>query len=275
MTPTRPVPRERRHTLHFLRYARASAPVFLDTDVDMSAVRQDRELTRASDRPPSWVTYVLYAAGRVLVAHPEANSALCGRMRPRVVRYDNVHAKLAFDKSLNDVRVVLAGLVPDVHTATLADIQERIDHIRVGDPARMAEFRGMRLMHKLPPFLGNLVFRTVAHSPRQRLGVLGTLAVTSLGHRPVDGFHSHGGTTVTLGVGRVMDRPVVRDGEIVIAPVMRLSLAFDHRVIDGAEAADVLGDLVGALENFPGGAPVAPDLAVPRSATPRADRVRR
>jgi pyruvate/2-oxoglutarate dehydrogenase complex dihydrolipoamide acyltransferase (E2) component len=92
----------------------------------------------------------------------------------------------------------------------------------------------------------------VARSPRRRTDVLGTLAVTSLGHRPVDGFHSNGGTTITLGVGRVLDRPVVRGAEIVSAPVMRLSLAFDHRVIDGAEAADVLGDLVAALEDFSG-----------------------
>ncbi|MEU4526392.1 2-oxo acid dehydrogenase subunit E2 [Amycolatopsis sp. NPDC024027] len=251
MTSTTPVPRERRHTLHFLKYARAHAPVYLDTEVDMSAIRRDREQTGVTGRPPSWVAYVLYAAGRVLAAHPDANAALCGRLRRRVVRPAGVHAKLAFDKSLNDVRVVLAGLVPDVHTASLPDIQDRITRIRDGDPARMDEFSGTRLLHRLPPWLGNLVFRAVAHSPQRRPGVLGTLAVTSLGHRPVDGFHSNGGTTITLGVGRVMDRPVVRDGDVVVAPVMRLSLAFDHRVIDGAAAADVLGDLVGALEQFP------------------------
>lgn len=268
MTLTTPVPRERRHTLHFLRYARAHAPVYLDSEIDMSAIRRDREKTRANERPLSWVTYVLYAAGRVLAAHPEANAALCGRLRPRLVRPDSVHAKLAFDKSLNDVRVVLAGLVPDVDTATLPDIQKRINHLRDGDPARMNEFSGTRLLHKVPPFLGNLLFQAVAHSARRRPGVLGTLAVTSLGHRPVDSFHSNGGTTITLGVGRVMDRPVVRHGDVVTAPVMRLSLAFDHRVIDGAAAADVLGDLVSELENFPGEPSPAPDVAAPDLVAP-------
>ncbi|PTA47665.1 2-oxo acid dehydrogenase subunit E2 [Micromonospora sp. RP3T] len=262
MTRTTPVPRERRHTLHFLRYARVHAPVFLDTEVDMSAVRRDRERARPDERPPSWVTYVLHAAGRVLAEHPEANAALCGRLRPRLVRYDTVNAKLAFDKSLNGVRVVLTGLIPDVHTATLRDIQEWINRVRDGDPAQVTEFGGARLMHRLPPALGNLLFRAVAHSPRQRLGVLGTLAVTSLGHQPVDAFHSNGGTTITLGVGRVTDRPVVRAGQIVAAPVMRLSMAFDHRVIDGAAAADILGDLVDALENFDGDEqPSTPDPA--------------
>jgi len=255
VTHIAPVPRERRHTLHFLRYARAAAPVYLDSEVDMSAIRRHREDGRADGRPLSWVSYVLHAAGRVLAAHPDANAALCGRLRPRIVRYDRVHAKLAFDKSLNGVRMVLAGQIRDVHTATLPAIQDRIDQLRDGDPARMREFDGLRLLHRLPPLLGAAAFRSVAHSARKRTDVLGTLAVTSLGHRPVDGFHSHGGTAITLGVGRVKDRPVARDGEVVIAPVMRLSLAFDHRIVDGAAAADVLGDLVGALESFAGDAP--------------------
>jgi pyruvate/2-oxoglutarate dehydrogenase complex dihydrolipoamide acyltransferase (E2) component len=41
----------------------------------------------------------------------------------------------------------------------------------------------------------------------------------------------------------------VREGRIVVAPVLRLSLAFDHRVIDGAEAADVLTEVKEALES--------------------------
>jgi len=97
--------------------------------------------------------------------------------------------------------------------------------------------------------------------------VFGTVAVTSLGHRPVDGFHSVGGTTITLGLGRIVDRPVVRAGEITVAPVMRLNLAFDHRVIDGAEAADVLAALKQSLESF-----TAEPAAGERSAALSADQ---
>jgi 2-oxoglutarate dehydrogenase E2 component (dihydrolipoamide succinyltransferase) len=41
-----------------------------------------------------------------------------------------------------------------------------------------------------------------------------------------------------LSIGRVAERPVVRDGEIVAAPVGYVSVTFDHRVIDGARAAE-------------------------------------
>jgi len=72
--------------------------------------------------------------------------------------------------------------------------------------------------------------------------------VTSLGHRPVIRFFSCGGTAVTIGIGRIRDLPVVRDGAVAIAPSMPLSLTFDHRVLDGALAADVLTDLKQTLE---------------------------
>jgi pyruvate dehydrogenase E2 component (dihydrolipoamide acetyltransferase) len=51
-----------------------------------------------------------------------------------------------------------------------------------------------------------------------------------------------------LGVGRARQMPVVRDGQIVPRLILPLSLAFDHRVIDGMEAARFSTELVGLLE---------------------------
>ncbi|QMU71593.1 2-oxo acid dehydrogenase subunit E2 [Streptacidiphilus sp. P02-A3a] len=268
MTRVAALPRERRHTLRFLEYARGFSPVFLDTEVDMTAVRAHRAAGRPQGGRYSWATYALYAAGRVLAAHPDANGALRGRVRPRLARYDSVDAKLALDKSLGGHRVVLSGLLPGVHTATLDDIQQRVDHYRDGDPAVMPEFAGTRVLQRLPWPLGALAFAAGTGPLRSRPGRMGTFAVTSLGHSAVDGFHSVGGCTITLGLGRVVDRPVVRAGELAIAPVQRLSLAFDHRVIDGAEAADVLTELRDALEGF--AAPPPPRTEPPEAVQPEA-----
>ncbi|WP_449539861.1 dihydrolipoamide acetyltransferase family protein [Ferdinandcohnia sp. Marseille-Q9671] len=46
-----------------------------------------------------------------------------------------------------------------------------------------------------------------------------------------------------LGVGRIAEKPVVRNGEIVVAPVLALSLSFDHRMIDGATAQNALNQI--------------------------------
>ena len=54
---------------------------------------------------------------------------------------------------------------------------------------------------------------------------------------------------VILAFGVVEDRPVAVDGELAIRPVGTLSLSFDHRILDGAEAGRALKDLKSTLES--------------------------
>ncbi|MFI5916054.1 2-oxo acid dehydrogenase subunit E2 [Dactylosporangium sp. NPDC051541] len=256
-----PIARQRRHTLHFLGEIRAAAPVFLDTDVDMSAIQAHRAAVRTDGGRLSVVSYVLWAGARVLAAHPAANAAIRGRLRPRVARYAAVSGKLALDKRIGGERVVLSAVLPDLERAGLGDIQALVDHYAGGDPETMPEFGPARSLHRLPGWLGGLAFRTGVRPLGRRAAAFGTFAVSSLGHRPVDGFYSVGGTTITLGLGRIADRPVVRDDRLAIAPVMRLSLTFDHRVIDGAEAADTLAEIKESLEAFAAEAAVSEPAA--------------
>ncbi|MFJ8017173.1 2-oxo acid dehydrogenase subunit E2 [Streptomyces sp. NPDC096339] len=245
-----PLPRQRHHTLFFLEVIRDFSPVFLDTEVDMTGVLAHRAAAVAEEGVRHSVTaYVLRAAGRVLAGHPDANAAVQGGpKRPRIAHYPFVNGKLALDRTLEGRRVVLGTVVPDLHDAELPAIQAHIARVRDGDPGELADFEGVRRLHRLSWSEGRLAFRKAARSLALRPHLTGTFSVTSLGHRAVDSFHSVGGTTTTFGVGRIVDRAVVRDGRVAVAPVLRLSLAFDHRAIDGAEAADVLTEVKEALE---------------------------
>lgn len=245
-----PVAPERRPTLRFLEEIRTIAPVFLDTEVDMTRVREHRAEARARGTRYSTISYVLHAAARVLAAHPEANAAIRGRIRPVVARYPSANGKITFDTTVGGRRVVRSAVLPDLQQAGLDAVQSGVDRFRTGDPETMPEFAPARMLQRLPWPLGQLAFRLGVRPLARRHVTVGTFAVTSLGHRPVDGFFSVGGTTITLGLGRTADRPVVRDGALAVAPVMRLNLTFDHRVIDGAEAADVLAEIKDALESF-------------------------
>ena len=79
----------------------------------------------------------------------------------------------------------------------------------------------------------------------------GTFTITSLG--------ALGGVLATpiinypevaiLGVHKIMERPVVREGEVVIRHMMNLSLSLDHRVVDGFVGAEFLRDVISHLEN--------------------------
>jgi len=79
----------------------------------------------------------------------------------------------------------------------------------------------------------------------------GTFTITNLGMYGVDVFTPivNPPETAILGVGRVVERPVVVNGQIVARPVMQLSLTFDHRVVDGAPAAEFLQKVKQLMEN--------------------------
>ncbi|MCA1200022.1 2-oxoglutarate dehydrogenase complex dihydrolipoyllysine-residue succinyltransferase [Sphingomonas sp. R647] len=71
-------------------------------------------------------------------------------------------------------------------------------------------------------------------------GVFGSLMSTPIINPP---------QSAVLGLHRIEDRPVVRDGQIVIRPMMYLALSYDHRLIDGREAVTFLAALKNAIED--------------------------
>ena len=71
-------------------------------------------------------------------------------------------------------------------------------------------------------------------------GKLGGLLVTPLVNHPEVGI---------LGIHRIARRPVVRDGEIVVRPIGNVSVTFDHRVVDGARAAEFTLDVIARLQS--------------------------
>ncbi|MDP8994755.1 MAG: 2-oxoglutarate dehydrogenase complex dihydrolipoyllysine-residue succinyltransferase, partial [Pseudomonadota bacterium] len=71
-------------------------------------------------------------------------------------------------------------------------------------------------------------------------GVFGSLLSTPIVNPP---------QSAVLGMHRIEERPVVRDGEIVVRPMMYLALSYDHRLVDGREAVTFLVRMKEALED--------------------------
>ena len=71
-------------------------------------------------------------------------------------------------------------------------------------------------------------------------GVFGSMLSTPIINPPQSGI---------LGMHNIVERPIVRDGKIVIAPIMFVALSYDHRIIDGRESVGFLVAVKEALEN--------------------------
>jgi pyruvate dehydrogenase E2 component (dihydrolipoamide acetyltransferase) len=83
--------------------------------------------------------------------------------------------------------------------------------------------------------------------------VEGTITITNIGVFGVDGGTPilNPGEAAILATGRIVDRPWAVDGALAVRPVMQLSLAFDHRVVDGASGSAFLADVAAYLHRPP------------------------
>jgi len=200
---------------------REAAQVTLFADADMTEVvrlRQAKgaEWERRFGIKPSYSDLIHMAVARALREEPRINCRLDGqgvRIRKEV--------NLAFAVDLGE------GLV--------AAVIKNADKKSVGDLAKAAqELAGRARSGRLAP-------DDVAD---------GTFTVTNLGGLGVESFTPiiNPPQAGILGIGRIMEKPVVLGGDIHIRSMMTLSLVFDHRLIDGAPAAKFLAKVKELLE---------------------------
>jgi len=152
------------------------------------------------------VPLTLKAVAEALKEVPELNARLEGDEIVYLDRYD-LGVAVQTDQGL---------VVPVVRDCDSRSLEELADEV-----ARLAE---TARAHKLKPeeLRGSTFTVTSA-------GKLGGLLTTPIVNHPEVGI---------LSIGRVAERPVVRDGEIVTRPTGTIAVTFDHRVVDGARAAE-------------------------------------
>jgi pyruvate dehydrogenase E2 component (dihydrolipoamide acetyltransferase) len=180
-------------------------------DVDMTEARRLHEETQAS-----YTDILVKAVAEVLKEHVIINSTLDGE-QIKVYEDINVGVAVATEKGL---------VVPVVHNADRLSLKEISSVVK-------------SLVEKARE--GKLTKEDLTG---------GTFTVTNLGMYGVDFFIPiiNPPETAILGVGRVAEKPVVVDKIVVVKPVMNLSLAYDHRVVDGVPAAQFLRRVKQLLE---------------------------
>jgi pyruvate dehydrogenase E2 component (dihydrolipoamide acetyltransferase) len=184
---------------------REMAQLTLTMDADMTAVVADRARRKKEGVTIGFTDYVVAAAARALLQHPNVNSQITA---DGIAVLPDIHVGLAV--ALDD-----GLMVPVVrHTDRLDLPALSSETTRLADAARSGSL-------KLDELEG------------------GTFSVSALGMFGVDVFTPviNPPNVAILGVGRLRDDVTVADGEIGTTKRLTLSLTWDHRVLDGAPAA--------------------------------------
>jgi pyruvate dehydrogenase E2 component (dihydrolipoamide acetyltransferase) len=202
--------------------SKATAPEFVLTlEVDMGeAVEFRKQLKAAAGEggvAPSFNDFVVKASALALREFPRANGAY---RDGKFELYSRVNVGIA-------VAGQDALIVPTIFDA---------DSKSLGEIARDARALAERVRAGAitPPELSSGTFSV------SNLGMFGIKRFVAVINPP---------QAAILAVGEMTPRPVVRDGEVAVRPVMELTLSCDHRILYGADAAQFLGRIRERLEN--------------------------
>ena len=196
-----------------------TAPHFyLTIEVDMdNAIASRAQINSLPDTKVSFNDMVLKACAMALRKHPQVNTTWNG---DTTKQYKHIHMGVA-------VAVDEGLVVPVIKHADLLGLTQ------IG--AAVKELAGKARNKKITPAEMEGSTFTVSN-----LGMFGIQEFTSIINQP---------NSAILSVGAIVEKPVVKNGEIVIGNTMKLTLACDHRTVDGAVGAQFLQTLRYYVEN--------------------------
>ena len=184
-----------------------SAQLTISTEVDVTQLIDRRQEVR-QEFNVTYTDFIVQACAHALRQHPRMNASLEGNV---IHMHGDIHVGLAV--ALDEGLIV--PVVRDADKKSLKDIAAEAKTL--AERARAGQL-------KLEEVSGGTF--TVSN-----LGMYGVDAFTPIINAPQSGI---------LGVGRIVEKPVIYRGEVTKRSMMVLSLTFDHRVIDGAPAGAFL-----------------------------------
>ncbi|MFB9120678.1 2-oxo acid dehydrogenase subunit E2 [Bergeyella porcorum] len=201
-----------------LSESKFSAPhYYLMVEINMDkAIQARKEMNTLPDTKVSFNDMVIKATAMALRKHPQINSSWGG---DKIVHHGNINIGVA-------VAIPDGLVVPVLKNADFMNYNQISASVK--DLASRAKNKGLKA--------NEMEGSTFSIS---NLGMFGIETFTSIINQP---------NAAILSVGAIIEKPVVKDGQIVVGNTMKLSLACDHRVIDGATGAEFLQTLRTYLE---------------------------
>lgn len=189
-------------------------------DVDATALWELREASRTDADPgPGLMAYLARFVVAALRRYPMLNASIDTR-RDEIVEYERINLGIA----VQGERGLVVPAVLDAGPLTTYELDRRIRDVT--QRARVGRV-----------------------SPEELTA--GTFTLNNYGGFRVDGSAAiiHHPQVAILGLGRIIDRPWVVDGELAVRKLTQMSFVFDHRVCDGATAAGFMRSVADAIED--------------------------
>lgn len=233
------IPRYRWNIIDLFDFGKRALTAHVICDIDMSKVEEARKQMSEENSPVSITAFLLKAIAIAQTQHPESRTTY---MRAsRLMTYNKIVAGITFEKEMDEGPVVFLGEIEEPQNKTVRELQQDLDSYETAGIEQMPKFREQKdfaemswLTRKAIMFLATWFpsWRVRCQRATFGLSTLGSMGITMSCIRSV--------CTSVFAEGALEVRPVVVDDEIVIRPMLTLSLCYDQRVVDDAQAAALI-----------------------------------
>jgi pyruvate/2-oxoglutarate dehydrogenase complex dihydrolipoamide acyltransferase (E2) component len=226
--------------------------VTLLQEVDLTEIERIRHL--AGPHRPSYTAFVVKALAMALRDFPYANRRLSARfLRGHALQtFRHVDVGVAVERDVPGCEAVaFIDVARDADQMPLDALTDWLRKLRDCDTSNNEQWRAFhRLLTKTPIWLATLLLRLPLFSPlawdRYRGGAA---MVSSPAKYGADAVVTSWTAPIGVSFGLVKERPVARDGHVVVARTFTVSLSFDRRLMAGAQAARFFHRIVERLEH--------------------------
>lgn len=223
--------------------------------VDLTAIEAVRARAAAGRAcKPSYTAFVVKALALALRAFPYANcrASWWPWRGPRLQQFHCCDIAVACERNLPDAPMAaFIDVLRDADRASLADITDWLHRLAHCDTSTNVQWRSFHtVITRLPGWLAGILLRLPWLAPSLWVKYRGGAAIVSSPARyGVDAVLATWPHPIGVSFGRVQDRPLVDEGQVVARPTFWLTLNFDRRVMAGAQAARFFRRLVDLLEH--------------------------
>jgi pyruvate/2-oxoglutarate dehydrogenase complex dihydrolipoamide acyltransferase (E2) component len=170
-------------------------------------------------------------------------------IRKKIFLPDDVDISFAMEKKHRGGNVVLIPIIRQANKKSINAISSEIKHLSELTFDAMPEIKLIKVMNRYPDFLKYLTLRIICQSVKLYNFFFGTVGVTNLGKFGITHFYPLWINATVFGIGTIEEKPVVRNGTITTAHMLYLTIAFNHRILDGSAASEILAEVKRTIED--------------------------
>lgn len=207
-------------------------------EVDITTARERiAQIKAQTGEAPSFTGFIVYCCARAVDADKHLHAYR--DWRNRLIMFDDVDISLPVERVQEGQPVVLQTVIRAANRKSLADIHREIRALQTKELGDTHWGRYLRWYVMVPGPIRRLFFRLAATRPKVLKRFNGTVLVTSVGmYGKVSGWGVPlAGHSLAVTVGGIEAKPVLLDGAVTNRSHLRLTVTFDHDIIDGGPAA--------------------------------------